>query len=123
MFHLRSHAVKEQSARIFCAKDTFFNKINKNFTPFKYTKLFINNEWVDSKSGKTFATYNPATGEKICDVAEGDAADIDLAVAAAKKAFAHKSTYRNMDASKRGELLWKLADLIEQNQVFIRNFM
>ena len=102
---------------------TFFNKIYKNFTPLKYTKLFINNEWVDSKSGKTFATYNPATGEKICDVAEGDAADIDLAVAAAKKAFAHKSQYRNMDASKRGELLWKLADLIEQNQVFIKNFV
>jgi len=85
----------------------------------KFTKLFINNEWVDSKSGKTFATYNPATGEKICDVAEGDKADVDLAVAAAKKAFAHKSTYRNMDASRRGELLWKLADLIEQNQVEI----
>ena len=49
---------------------------------------------------------------------KGDKADVDLAVAAAKKAFAHKSTYRNMDASRRGELLWKLADLIEQNQVF-----
>ena len=43
----------------------------------KYTKLFINNEWVDAVSGKTFSTYDPTNGEKICDVAEADKADID----------------------------------------------
>ena len=43
----------------------------------KYTKLFINNEWVDAVSGKTFTTYDPTNGEKICDVAEADKADID----------------------------------------------
>ena len=43
----------------------------------KYTKLFINNEWVDAVSGKTFATYDPTTGNKICDVAEGDKADVE----------------------------------------------
>lgn len=37
-----------------------------------YTKLFINNEFVDARSGKTFPTINPATGEKICDIAEAD---------------------------------------------------
>ena len=44
----------------------------------KYTKLFIDNEWVDAASGKTFGTYDPTTGEKICDIAEGDKADVDL---------------------------------------------
>ncbi len=38
----------------------------------KYTQIFINNEWVNSVSGKTFPTINPSTGEKICDVQEGD---------------------------------------------------
>ena len=38
----------------------------------KYTKLFINNEWVDAVSGKTFGTYDPTNGKKIADVAEGD---------------------------------------------------
>ena len=38
----------------------------------KYTKIFINNEWHDSVSGKTFPTVNPTTGDKICDVQEGD---------------------------------------------------
>src|SRR5258706_13088062 len=49
--------------------------------------LLIGGKWLDSVSGKTFATQNPATGETICQVAEGDKADIDLAVKAARKAF------------------------------------
>ena len=63
----------------------------------KYTKLFIDNEWVDAVSGKTFGTYDPTNGKKICDVAEGDAADVDLAVQAATRAFAQKSEWRQMD--------------------------
>ena len=43
----------------------------------KYTKLFINNEWVNAVSSKTFGTYDPTTGEKICNVAEADKADVD----------------------------------------------
>ena len=43
----------------------------------KYTKLFIDNEFVDAASGKTFPTFDPTTGEKICDVAEADKADVD----------------------------------------------
>ena len=54
----------------------------------KFTKLFINNEFVDSVSGKTFQTVNPSTGEVICDLQEGDKADVEKAIKAAKTAFA-----------------------------------
>jgi len=82
----------------------------------KYTQIFINNEFVNSASGKTFATINPATGEKIADIQEGDQADVDNAVKAAKEAFKRGSTYRNLDASARGRLLYKLSDLVERDQ-------
>jgi len=71
-----------------------------------YTKLFINNEWLDSASGKTFGVYDPTTGEKICEVAEADKADIDLAVAAASKAFDHKSEWRNIGPSVCGDKIY-----------------
>src|SRR5437763_1034312 len=77
--------------------------------------LFIGGKWVDSVSGKTFPTLNPATGETICQVAEGDKADVDLAVKAARKAF-EEGPWPKMNASERGRLLNKLADLIEQKQ-------
>src|SRR5262249_26785785 len=77
-------------------------------------KILINGKWVNSVSGKTFATLNPATGEKLVDVAEGDRADIDLAVKAARKAF-EDSAWSRMTTSERGRLIWKLADLIEQH--------
>lgn len=69
---------------------------------------------MESVSGKRFETINPATGEVICDVAEADAADVDKAVAAARQAF-NRGEWRQMSASRRGELLYKLADLIEHN--------
>jgi len=78
----------------------------------KYTQLFINNQWVNSKSGKTFPDINPTSGEKIVDIQEGDKADVDLAVAAAKKAFALDSPWRRMDASARGNFLNKIADFM-----------
>ncbi|XP_058812621.1 retinal dehydrogenase 2-like [Topomyia yanbarensis] len=81
----------------------------------KYTKLFINNQFVEAKSGKTFPTINPATGQKIIDVAEGDSADVEAAVQAAKAAFARDSPWRQLDASARGKLLNKLADLIARD--------
>ena len=77
--------------------------------------LFIGGKWLDSVSGKTFATINPATGETICQVAEGDKADIDLAVKAARKAF-EDGPWPRMNAAERGRLLYRLADLIEQHQ-------
>jgi aldehyde dehydrogenase (NAD+) len=77
--------------------------------------MLIDGKWVGSVSGKTFPTVNPATGETICQVAEGDKADIDLAVKAARKAF-ESGPWAKMNASERGRLLNKLADLIEQHR-------
>jgi aldehyde dehydrogenase (NAD+) len=76
------------------------------------TKLLINNRWVPSESGKTFATVNPSTGEEICQIAEADAADVEKAVKAARHAFEH-GPWRKMPASERGRLINRLADLIE----------
>src|SRR5215813_10015322 len=77
--------------------------------------LFVGGKWQDSVSGKTFATLNPATGETICQVAEGDKADIELAVKAARKAF-ESGPWPKMSAADRGRVLHKLADLIEKNR-------
>jgi phenylacetaldehyde dehydrogenase len=73
--------------------------------------MLIGGEWVGAQSGKTFETYNPATGEVLAQVAEGDTADIDLAVAAARKAF-ESGPWPEMSPAQRGHLLWKLSDLI-----------
>jgi aldehyde dehydrogenase (NAD+) len=77
------------------------------------TKLLINNEWVDAVSGKTFPTFNPATGEEIIRVAEADKADVDKAVLAARKAF---QTWRNINVSERCKLLHRFADLLEHHK-------
>lgn len=84
-------------------------------------QIFINNEFVDAISKKTFETVNPATGKKIADIAAGDKADIDLAVKAAQKAFARGSVWRNMDGSARGYLMNKFADLIDRDSTIIAN--
>ncbi len=76
-------------------------------------KMFLNGRWVNAASGKTFPVYNPATGEVMAKVAEGDREDIDRAVKAARKAF-ETGPWTKMSASERGRLMWKLADLIEQ---------
>jgi len=78
------------------------------------TKLLINNRWVNSRSGKTFPTINPSTGEEICQVAEADEADVNEAVKAARNAF-EKGPWRKMSAAERGRLLYKLADLVEKH--------
>jgi len=85
----------------------------------KYTGIFINNEWVESESGRVFETINPATGEVITEVQEGDKADVNKAVIAATEAFRLGGPWRTMDASRRGELLYKLADLIERDAVLL----
>jgi aldehyde dehydrogenase (NAD+) len=77
------------------------------------TKLLINNQWVDSVSGKTFPTINPSTAEVITQVAEADAADVDKAVAAARAAFDKGPWRKKITASQRGVLMNKLADLFE----------
>jgi aldehyde dehydrogenase (NAD+) len=78
------------------------------------TQMLIDGKWVDSASGKTFETLNPATGEIIAQVAEGDKEDVDRAVKAARKAF-ETGPWRRMDARERGKCLYRLADLIERH--------
>ncbi|KFM66788.1 Aldehyde dehydrogenase, mitochondrial, partial [Stegodyphus mimosarum] len=84
-----------------------------------HTKLFINNEWHKSLSGKVFPTINPATGDVITDVEEADFEDIDKAVKAAQSAFKFGSPWRRLDASERGKLLNKLADIIERDRIYL----
>ncbi|KAJ9573613.1 hypothetical protein L9F63_009007 [Diploptera punctata] len=84
-----------------------------------YTGIFIDNEWHKSSSGKTFKTLNPTTGEAIAEIQEGDKADIDSAVKAAKQAFRLGSPWRRIDASGRGVLLNRLADLMERDRVYL----
>ena len=77
-------------------------------------KMLINGKWVDAASGKTFPTYNPATGEVLSRVAEGDREDINRAVDAARAAF-DSGPWSKMPAAQRSLLIWRLADLIEKH--------
>ncbi|XP_052794420.1 aldehyde dehydrogenase, mitochondrial-like [Mya arenaria] len=85
----------------------------------QHKQVFINNEWRDAVSGKTFPTVNPATGEVICHVAEGDKVDVDIAVKAAQDAFKLGSPWRRMDAGERGYLMNRVADLIERDRKYL----
>ena len=78
----------------------------------KPRKMFIDGKWVEAASGKTFPSYNPATGEVMAKIAEGDREDINRAVKAARKAF-DSGPWPEMTASQRGRLIWKLGDLLE----------
>ncbi|KAH7849372.1 hypothetical protein Vadar_016890 [Vaccinium darrowii] len=80
----------------------------------KFTKLFINGEFVDSISGKTFETISPRTGEVIARVAEGDKQDVDLAVKAARDAFDH-GPWPRLPGSERRRIMMKYADLLVEN--------
>src|SRR5206468_6304785 len=80
----------------------------------KTSKILIDGKWSDAASGKTFPTYNPATGEVLARVAEGDREDIDRAVKAARAAF-ETGPWSKMTPSERGRAIWKLGDLLEQN--------
>ncbi len=77
-------------------------------------QMLIDGKFVAASAGKTFAVYNPATGEEICQVPEADHVDVDIAVRAARRAF-DSGPWPTMSPSKRGQLLWKLADLLEQH--------
>nr|CAI5818601.1 unnamed protein product [Callosobruchus analis] len=84
-----------------------------------YSGIFINNEWHKSRSGQTFPTINPSSGLPITEVQKGSKEDIDLAVDAAYKAFQFNSKWRTTDASERGRLLYKLADLVQKDAVYL----
>src|ERR1700689_228809 len=80
----------------------------------KTHKMLINGKWVDAASGKTFPTYNPATGEVLSNIAEGDKEDINRAVKAARAAF-ETGAWSKISHSDRSRMIWKLADLLEQH--------
>jgi len=86
--------------------------IDRNVEQFISTprQLFINGEFVDAASGRTFETPNPATGETLAHVAEADAEDINRAVAAARAAF--DGPWSRMTPSERGKIVWKIGDLL-----------
>ena len=77
-------------------------------------KILIDGKWIGSASGKTFPTFNPATGEVLSRVAEGEREDIDRAVKAARAAF-ETGPWSRITPSERGRMIWKLADLLEKN--------
>jgi acyl-CoA reductase-like NAD-dependent aldehyde dehydrogenase len=77
-------------------------------------QLLIGGKWTAAKSGKTFESINPANEEVLAVVAEGDKADIDEAVKAARKAF-EEGKWPSMGPHQRTRLLLKIADLIEQH--------
>ncbi|EEF52026.1 aldehyde dehydrogenase family 2 member B4, mitochondrial [Ricinus communis] len=79
-----------------------------------YTQHFINGQFVDAASGKTFPAYDPRTGQVIAQVAEGDAEDINRAVAAARKAF-DEGPWPKMTAYERSRIILRFAELVEKN--------
>jgi acyl-CoA reductase-like NAD-dependent aldehyde dehydrogenase len=74
-------------------------------------KLLIGGEWRNAVSGETFSTINPSNGQTLTQVAKGDAADVDLAVRAARRAL-EEGPWAKMSAAERGRLVWKLGDLV-----------
>src|SRR6201991_792864 len=78
-----------------------------------YKKMLIDGKWEDAASGKRFDSHNPATGELLASVAEGDSEDINRAVAAARRAF--EGPWSKVKPFERQALLLKLADLVEKN--------
>src|SRR6266581_1832355 len=93
--------------------------LDKNAEAFVATsrQLFINGQWTDAASGRTFETPNPATGETLARIAEGDAEDIDRAVRAARSAF-DDGPWSKMTPSERGRLIWKVADVTLSADMF-----
>src|SRR6267154_2779523 len=90
--------------------------LDQNVSKFvsKTQKILINGKWTEAASGKTFSTYNPATGDVLSRVAEGDKEDIDRAVKAARAAF-ETGPWSKVTPSERGRMIWKLGDLIEKH--------
>jgi phenylacetaldehyde dehydrogenase len=80
----------------------------------KKHQMLIDGKWVDARSGQTFAVEDPATEEIIAHVPAGDKADIDLAVAAARRAF-ETGAWSRISPAARQRLVWSLGDLIERH--------
>ncbi|HWC91178.1 MAG TPA: aldehyde dehydrogenase family protein, partial [Pirellulales bacterium] len=76
--------------------------------------MFIDGKWVDSTSRRTWKVVNPATGQLLAEVAQANAADVDLAVTAARRAF-DEGEWPRMDPLHRGRLLFRLAERIRNS--------
>src|SRR5436305_14833458 len=87
-------------------------------TDVKTYQMFINGEWVASKSAKTFPVYDPSTEEVIAQVPDANAADVDRAVAAAKAAF-EDGPWASTTAQERGRVLFRMADKVRQNSAML----
>jgi aldehyde dehydrogenase (NAD+) len=87
--------------------------MHSSFLDSKPKRLLINGEWVDSGSGETFATINPATGDVLAKLAEGNATDVDRAVAAARQAF--EGAWGKVRPYERQLLILRLAELVDAN--------
>lgn len=84
-----------------------------SFADGKFRPMLIDGQWVEAASGKTFESRNPATGDLLATIAEGDSEDIDRAVAAARRAF--EGSWSKVKPFERQQMLLKLADLVERN--------
>src|SRR5271154_5088594 len=81
-------------------------------------QMYINGEWVDSKSAKTFPVYDPASEEVIAQVPDAQADDVNRAVAAARAAF-DTGPWANTTGQERGRVLFRLAEKIRQNAAML----
>lgn len=86
----------------------------RQFLSTQHRQLLINNEWVDAASKDTIPSYDPANGVCLANIAQADAADVDDAVTAARRAFEGDDWHR-MTGADRANLLWRVADLMEQH--------
>src|SRR5512140_630473 len=77
-------------------------------------KMLIGGKWLDAAGGGTIDVMNPATGEHLTTVPDGQAADVDAAVRAARQSF-EDGRWRNLDASRREQIVWRIGELIKKN--------
>uniref|UniRef100_A0A2I3SDY9 10-formyltetrahydrofolate dehydrogenase n=2 Tax=Pan TaxID=9596 RepID=A0A2I3SDY9_PANTR len=94
--------------------DYISKEVNEMMVKMPY-QCFINGQFTDADDGKTYDTINPTDGSTICKVSYASLADVDKAVAAAKDAF-ENGEWGRMNARERGRLMYRLADLLEENQ-------
>src|ERR1700746_1889239 len=87
-------------------------------TDVKTYQMYINGEWVDSKSNKTFPVYDPSSEEVIAQVPDANADDVNRAVAAARAAF-DEGPWATTTAQERGRVLFRLAEKIRQNAAML----
>lgn len=99
-------SIHVQPAEPGAAARAFLSRIDK--------QVLIGGAWRDASDGGRFETFDPASGALLAQLAKGTAADVDDAVAAARKAF-ENDTWRFMTPSARGKFLWRIADLIDQH--------